>query len=442
MTESDYGKYIEACNEYLVFFNLEAYAKNHQFFNYASRYWTHHVDSAEVLDDSAFLDCILKLCDGRSPRSKALVDNLDKTLLRWKQIPNEDRTEFSLILPFHLNNKLTASLLRRSEVIESELAPGGTTGLHYAIQQGLSDRLDMLLAQGTNTEERDSLERTPLHIATIIGNEEFVLKLLSAGASMEARDFEGLSALHIASILGNLNIMRMLISEKTNINAKDKNGSTALHYAAANGDLRLVKLLLKVGANVEMRDHKERTPLANAAISNHLETVELLFAKDADIESRSKSEEIPLISRNANIEARDKFGRTPLSLAAICGHTEIVELLLVKGADIETRDEIERTPLLWAAKEGHKEIVESLLVKNANIETGDDHEDTPFLLAAMMGHTEIVKLLLTKGANIDTRNSYLFFSTTGQILVQLRRTATLHYISRCGGASDRRPNIS
>src|ERR1039457_2056804 len=46
----------------------------------------------------------------------------------------------------------------------------------------------------------------------------------------------------------------------------------------------------------------------------------------------------PLLRQAANLEAKNKDGKTPLLLAAEEGHTEIVRLLLEKGANPQARD--------------------------------------------------------------------------------------------------------
>jgi ankyrin repeat protein len=46
-----------------------------------------------------------------------------------------------------------------------------------------------------------------------------------------------------------------------------------------------------------------------------------------------------LLEKGAEINAKGKFGWTPLSLAAGSGHEAVVRLLLEKGADINAEDE-------------------------------------------------------------------------------------------------------
>lgn len=60
------------------------------------------------------------------------------------------------------------------------------------------------------------------------------------------------------------------------------------------------------------------------------------------------------------IHARDGAGRTPLSVAAWCGHAVVAELLLAYGADINARDRYGWTPL-QEADCGDRQAVADLL---------------------------------------------------------------------------------
>ena len=52
-----------------------------------------------------------------------------------------------------------------------------------------------------------------------------------------------------------------------------------------------------------------------------------------------------LIAHDADIEARDSKGETPLRRAVSCGHPAIVALLLAHSADAQTEDDDGNRPL-------------------------------------------------------------------------------------------------
>ncbi|KAH8890019.1 hypothetical protein GQ53DRAFT_626756, partial [Thozetella sp. PMI_491] len=59
-----------------------------------------------------------------------------------------------------------------------------------------------------------------------------------------------------------------------------------------------------------------------------------------------------------NLEAKDKYGWTPLWRAAANGREAVARLLLDKGADLEAKDnQYGRTPLGSAATSGHEAVV-------------------------------------------------------------------------------------
>ena len=72
--------------------------------------------------------------------------------------------------------------------------------------------------------------------------------------------------------------------------------------------------------------------------------------------------------------------------------------LLAAGAQRDPQSNSGWTPLIVAAINGHTEIVKSLLAAGANINAKDEDDWTPLMQAAHNGHTETVKLLLKAGA--------------------------------------------
>lgn len=110
------------------------------------------------------------------------------------------------------------------------------------------------------------------------------------------------------------------------------------------------------------------------------------------------------LRNGANIdEAKDGYGDTPLTYAAIADRADIVKLLLDNHANIEAKNRFGRTPLICAAGAGKADIVKLLLVNHANLEARDNDGDTPLIWAAASGEADIYTLLLKSGANEAAR---------------------------------------
>lgn len=54
----------------------------------------------------------------------------------------------------------------------------------------------------------------------------------------------------------------------------------------------------------------------------------------------------------ADVNAKDKEGYTPLHWAAALGHVEAIKVLVEAGADVNPKDEYGSTPLHWAVRGG------------------------------------------------------------------------------------------
>ncbi|KFZ03367.1 hypothetical protein V502_11004 [Pseudogymnoascus sp. VKM F-4520 (FW-2644)] len=147
----------------------------------------------------------------------------------------------------------------------------------------------------------------------------------------------------------------------------------------------LLRRLFKVNAiNINATDKDGWTPLSLAARDGHEALLESLL--DSDI---------------VDADSKNGVGRTPLSWAAANGHEAVVKLLIVKGSNLEAGDVHGETPLLYAAANGHEAVVKLLLIKGSGLESKDNRGQTAFLYAAENGHEAVVKLLLNEGAKLD-----------------------------------------
>lgn len=90
---------------------------------------------------------------------------------------------------------------------------------------------------------------------------------------------------------------------------------------------------------------------------------------------------------------------TSLHVAAHSGLCAYTEHLLVNGADPECLDGYNRTPLTYAAIQGHSKIAQILLDHKARYNLIDDDMMGPMHYAAKLNQAEVVRVLLDAGAN-------------------------------------------
>jgi ankyrin repeat domain-containing protein 50 len=68
-----------------------------------------------------------------------------------------------------------------------------------------------------------------------------------------------------------------------------------------------------------------------------------------------------LETSKVDVDSKDQYGQTPLSLAARNGNEAAVKLLLETGkVDVDSKNQYGKTPLLWEAKNGNEAVVKLL----------------------------------------------------------------------------------
>ena len=186
----------------------------------------------------------------------------------------------------------------------------------------------------------------------------------------------------------------------------DRYGSRAATRSAGNAALRQ---LLADGADVNARNKFGDTPLHFAAQRKHVEAVRLLLAAGANVNARGLQEVTPLhgavgaetvsllLAAGADVNARSEFGATPLHKAA---GAETASLLLAAGADVNARSRWGFTPLHSVG--GDVELARLLVARGADLQARlvdyNGWRDTPVEYASRYGYDRVAQVMLAGAA--------------------------------------------
>lgn len=163
-----------------------------------------------------------------------------------------------------------------------------------------------------------------------------------------------------AAMERNIAAVRSLLAEKVDVNASGTDGTPALHWAVRVDDLDMAGLLLGAGADAKLANRYGLTPLAVAAANGSAAMIRLLLDAGADANST------------------DPAGETVLMLAARTGMTDAVQLLLDRGAMVDGTDRTyQQTALMVAVREDHPDIIRLLIDRGADVNAVTRTGNTP-----------------------------------------------------------------
>ena len=156
----------------------------------------------------------------------------------------------------------------------------------------------------------------------------------------------------------------------------------ALLFAVSKGQKKMAEILIKNQTDVNVRDGQGRTPLIIAAINHHSEIIKMLLASKAD----------------ANI--KDDSGITALGHATIIGHMETFNSLINSDSDQNSMRN-KGAALVIAAGLNRINMVQMLLRNHADVNVKDEEGKTALMYAAAKGYADMVRLLVNHGANVN-----------------------------------------
>ncbi|KAM9624368.1 ankyrin repeat domain-containing protein 27 isoform 3-T5 [Morphnus guianensis] len=338
----------------------------------------------------------------------------------------------------------------------------GYTPLHIAAICGQTSLVDLLVAKGAIVNATDYHGSTPLHLACQKGYQNVTLLLLHYKASTDVQDNNGNTPLHLACTYGHEDCVKALVYydvHSCRLDIGNEKGDTPLHIAARWGYQGIIEVLLQNGANPEIQNRMKETSLQCALNSKILSLMELnyltfergqsasesplrspqhsteTFSRGSSISSLSsastdiRQEEVKnsnkevekLLRAVADGDLEMKFARisanglgvnvsnqdgfTPLHMAALHGHSELVCLLLKHGASISAKNAKHAVPLHLACQKGHFQVVKCLMDYNAKQNKKDIYGNTPLIYACLNGQYETTALLLQHGASVNISNA-------------------------------------
>lgn len=192
------------------------------------------------------------------------------------------------------------------------------TPLHVASKGSSKDILMELLmhpeiGRSINTLT-DKTNVTPLHEAAGSSTPEVVRLLLDAGADIASPSGDLSTAFHIACSRGRIETCVELLRRGSLLEGRDAEGMTPLLRAAANGRADVTKWLLSEGADPAAVDINKNSALALSCRATCLDPARALLDGGADI-----------VAENSD-------GDSCVSIAAISGRTELLDMMLTAMA--------------------------------------------------------------------------------------------------------------
>ena len=151
-----------------------------------------------------------------------------------------------------------------------------TNPLIEAVKSGDITKVQRLLKEEVDLNNRDPFDWTALHYAASKGHYEMVILLLNAGADKDKPMLDGSTPLFMAVQNGHEAVVALLLEAGVEKNNRDWFGWTPLHHAAWCGNVNAVELLLNAGANKDIMSLDNVTPLIIANEADHEQIVKLL----------------------------------------------------------------------------------------------------------------------------------------------------------------------
>ena len=255
-------------------------------------------------------------------------------------------------------------------------AEGGMTPLLFAVRDGNTDMVRLLLDHGADINQSSGNHTSPLIIALLNGQVGLATELLAKGADPNAADDYHRAALFAAIDLRNFNhdkygdlptdgrdplpLIQELLKKGSDPNLRTEtvpvhglmqfdgswvnfDGQTPFIRAALSGDIEVMKLLLAHGADPNIATRQGSTALMAASGINWIPGQTYSHSEADYVEAVNLC-----LARGANVNAANSLGLTAMHGAANRGWVSIIQILADHGARLDVKDIGGRTPMIFA----------------------------------------------------------------------------------------------
>eukprot|EP01083_Nonionella_stella_P263680 895451_1 len=313
------------------------------------------------------------------------------------------------------------------------------TLLFSAIEGSQSSVVSLLCKYGANLHGLSTEGESPVILAAKKGELEIIKILGQNQVDLTIADDQGNTVAHYASqvyngkhILSYLHTLKNKLSSSNNgnnngseyggdltdidyFNRQNKRGATAAYNASWKGQIDNLEVLKEIGADFTISNNDGNNCLIGAAMNDQPMIVNYLLDEcKLDIDYSNDCQETALywassngccgcvetlVKHKSNLECADKYGITPLMVAAEHGEQNACNILLNAGANPNHQNQDGETALMKACAEGFIDCVKILIQSNydnnkCDYKITDDEGNPAILWCCMTGNMEIFKYLV------------------------------------------------
>jgi ankyrin repeat protein len=254
--------------------------------------------------------------------------------------------------------------------------------------------------------------------------------------NLSLRDKKGRNILYYAIIFKRLDVLEHVIEHGIDINSQDLEGETPIFEAIKRSETMMFKRLVMAGAHLHVINKRGETPFHYVVQSGDLKMLSVMISEQV-LHVDNFNGQFPIHYGVMNLKLRsvqaliqegyvsrfilDGKQRSLLHYSVRLSSTNMTEWLLQQGLDVNLMNEHFETPLLIAVLEGHYEMIQVLLKYKPFIDIPDRYQLTAYEASEEMD--EIRELLnLYKESSLYQKKCQYF----GRIHSILKRDHALY----------------